>query len=128
MARCSSTPGVKWKYRQRRLTGGIHGAVNIVKWSRGTTSTAHLRALVLARGIWPSRLPQGQAETVLHGQSRLGHADFRTTANWYIRENVEAARKAAQVASKCVDGGDCNPAVSPEIVRVTVRVKGGQAV
>ncbi|MGA2610224.1 MAG: tyrosine-type recombinase/integrase [Terriglobia bacterium] len=60
-------------------------------------------------------------------QSRLGHADFRTTANWYIHANVEAAREAAQVASKFVDGGDTNPAVSPEIVRVTVRVKGGQA-
>ena len=54
-------------------------------------------------------------------QTRLGHADFRTTANWYIHGNVEAARKAAQVASKCVDGGDSNPAVSPGIVRVTVR-------
>ena len=59
-------------------------------------------------------------------QSRLGHADFRTTANWYIHANVEAARKAAQVASKCVNGGDSSPAVSPEIVRVTVRVNGGQ--
>jgi len=59
-------------------------------------------------------------------QSRLGHADFRTTANWYIHANVEAAREAAQLASRFVDGGDSNPAVPPGIVRVTVRVNGGQ--
>jgi integrase len=60
-------------------------------------------------------------------QSRLGHADFRTTANWYIHFSNEAALEAAQPASKLVDGRDSNSAVSPEIVRVTVRVNGGQA-
>jgi hypothetical protein len=51
-------------------------------------------------------------------QSRLGHADARTTANWYIHFSDKAARGAAQVASKLVDGWDSNPAVSPGIVGV----------
>ena len=61
-------------------------------------------------------------------QSRLGHADARTTANWYIHFSRKAGQEAAQVASKLLDGWDNLPSVSPGIVGVTVGVKGGQAV
>ncbi len=59
-------------------------------------------------------------------QSRLGHADTRTTANWYVHFNGKAGREAAQVASNLVDGWDSVPAVSPEIVGVTVGVSDGR--
>ena len=59
-------------------------------------------------------------------QSRLGHADVSTTANWYVHFSLKAGREAAQVASKLLDGWDCNPAVSPGIVGVTVGVNIGQ--
>ena len=59
-------------------------------------------------------------------QSRLGHADARTTANWYIHFSSKAAREAGIVASKLVDGWESNPAVSPGIVGVPVGVNGGQ--
>ena len=61
-------------------------------------------------------------------QSRLGHADARATANWYIDFSRKAGQEAAQVASKLLDGWDNLPAASPGIVGVTVGVKGGQAV
>ena len=55
-------------------------------------------------------------------RSRLGHADVRTTANWYVHFNGKAGLEAAQVASNLVDGWDSVPAVSPGIVGVTVGV------
>ena len=61
-------------------------------------------------------------------QSRLGHADSRTTANWYIHFSRKAGQEAAQVASKLLDGWDSLPAVSPGIVGVTVGVNTGQTV
>lgn len=59
-------------------------------------------------------------------QSRLGHADCRTTENWYIHFSDKAAREAAQVASKLVDGWDKIPAASLKTVAVTVAVDASQ--
>jgi hypothetical protein len=53
-------------------------------------------------------------------QSRLGHADVSTTANWYVHFSRKAGREAAQVASKLLDGWDSNPAVSSRIVGVNI--------
>jgi len=55
-------------------------------------------------------------------QSRLGHADVSTTANWYVHFSRKAGKEAAQVASKLLDGWDNLPAVSPGTVGVTVGV------
>ncbi len=59
-------------------------------------------------------------------QCRLGHADMKTTANWYVHFNRKAGQEAAQVASKQLDGWGSAPAVSPTIVGVTVGVTNGQ--
>jgi hypothetical protein len=60
-------------------------------------------------------------------QSRLGHADARTTANWYVHFSRKAGQEAIQIADKLSDGWDSLPAVSPGIVGVTVGVNPGQA-
>jgi len=59
-------------------------------------------------------------------QSRLGHADMKTTANWYVHFSQKAGREAAQVASKQLNGWGSVPAVSPGIVGVTVGVNSRQ--
>jgi hypothetical protein len=55
-------------------------------------------------------------------QSRLGHADVSTTANWYVHFSRKAGKEAAQVASKLLDAWDNLPAGSPGTVGVTVGV------
>jgi hypothetical protein len=61
----------------------------------------------------------------VHGVISVSGSDAgaRSTADWYIHFNDKAAREAAEVAPKLVEGWDSNPAVSLG----TVGVNAGQA-